>query len=143
MENKFIATLVGLIAASTLVVTSSLVGVLALTEGLVPDAGGRIPYYVLAAAVVFVALLVMLELELEDGARIITVSGVVALVSLVVISLSAEGILFGIDSPQILFSNVLPYLLAAGLISTGLIIWGVRHWREFVQQTRIGSGRRR
>lgn len=137
MENKLLGTLVGLIAGSTLVVTSSLVGVLALTEGLVRGLGGRIPYYVLAAAIVFITLLVILEMRLEDGSRIITTSGVISLLALVGIALSAEGLLFGINSPDQLFSNILPYFLAAGLISTGLIIWGVRHWREFVHQTRI------
>ena len=137
MDNRLIATLVGLIAASTLLVTSSLVGILALTEGLVGGLGARVPYYVLAAAVVFVVLLVVLEMRLEDGSRIITSSVVVSLVALVAISLSIEGILFGVQFPDRLFSNLLPYFLAAGLISTGLIIWALRHWREFVTQTRI------
>lgn len=137
MERKYVAALVGLIAASTLLVTSSLVGVLALTEGLVEGVGGRVPYYVLATAVVFVTLLVGLEMRLEDGSRIITTSVVVAAISLLVISLSIEGLFFGLESPGTLFSNLLPYFLAAGLISTGLIIWAVRHWREFVHQTRV------
>ena len=137
MDNRLIATLVGLITASTLLVTSSLVGVLALTEGLVGGLGGRVPYYVLSAAIVFVALLVVLEMRLEDGSRIITSSVVVSLVALIAISLSVEGLLFGATYTDRLFSNLLPYFLAAGLISTGLIIWALRHWREFVTQTRI------
>lgn len=138
VERNHLASLVGSIAVSTLLVTSSLVGVLALTEGLTPGIGGRVPFYVLAAAVVFVALLVFLELNLEDGMRIITTSVVVSVVALVVISLSVEGLLFGLSFPDILLSNLLPYFLAAGLISTGLIIWAIRHWREFVRQTRAG-----
>lgn len=128
----------GLIAVSTLLVTSSLVGVLALTEGLTTGIGGRVPYYVLATAIVFVGLIVSLENNLDDGARIITTSVVVSVVSLVVISLSVEGILFGLAFPDRLLSNLLPYFLSAGLISTGLIIWAIRHWREFVRQTRVG-----
>jgi hypothetical protein len=137
VDNKRLGMAVGLIAGSTLLVTSSLVGILAVTEGLVDGFGGRIPYYVLAAAMVFVGLLVALELELDDGARIITTSSVVATVALVVVSLSIEGLLFGVEFPDRLFSNLLPYFLAAGLISTGLIIWALRHWREFVSQTRV------
>jgi hypothetical protein len=137
VEQKYVGILVGLIAASTLLVTSSLVGVLALTEGLVDGIGGRVPYYVLATAIVFVVLVVVLEMNLDDGSRIITTSVVVASVSLVVISLSVEGVLFGVQFQDRLFSNLLPYFLAAGLISTGLIIWAVRHWREFVHQTRV------
>lgn len=128
---------VGLVAVSTLLVTSSLVGVLALTEGLVAGIGGRIPYYVLATAVVFVTLVVVLEMRLDDGSRIITTSVVVAAISLVVISLSVEGFIFSLEFPSRLFSNLLPYFLAAGLFSTALIIWAVRHWREFVRQTRV------
>lgn len=138
MEREYLAILVGSIVASTLFVTSSLVGVLAITEGLTPGLGGRVPYYVLATAVVFVVLLVSLEIRLEDGARIITSSVVVSAVALVVISLSVEGLLFGLEFPDRLFSNLLPYFLAAGLISTGLIIWAINHWREFVHQTRVG-----
>lgn len=137
MDNRYVTLLVGLIAGSTILVTSSLVGVLALTEGLVGGLGSRVPYYVLAAAVVFVGLLVFLEMRLEDGARIITTSVVVSVLALVVISLSVEGLLFGVEFPERLFSNLLPYFLAAGLISTGLIIWALRHWREFVHQTRV------
>lgn len=138
MERRYLALLVGLVAGSTLLVTSSLVGILAITEGLTTGLGGRVPYYVLATALVFVTLLVALELELEDGSRIITTSVVVSVVALLVISLSVEGFLFGLEFPDRLLSNLLPYFLAAGLISTGLIIWAVRHWREFVHQTRVG-----
>lgn len=137
MERKYVGILVGLIAASTLLVTSSLVGVLAVTEGLVDGIGTRVPYYVLATAVVFVALVVLLEMRLDDGSTIITTTVVVSAVMLVVISLSVEGLLFGLQFQEQLFSNLLPYFLAAGLISTGLIIWAVRHWREFVHQTRV------
>jgi hypothetical protein len=137
VEQKYLGLFVGLIVASTLVVTTSLIGVLALTEGLVADVGGRIPYYVLAAALVFVVLVVFLEYQLDDGSLIITTSSVVAAVSLVAVALSFEGILFAIENRNSLFSNLLPYFIAAGLISTGLIIWGVNHWREFVTQTRV------
>lgn len=137
MERKYLGLFVGLIAASTLVVTASLIGVLALTEGLAAGVGSRIPYYVLAAAVVFVVLVVFLEYRLDDGSIIITTSSVVAAVSLVAVALSFEGILFAVENQNSLFSNLLPYFIAAGLISTGLIIWGVNHWREFVTQTRV------
>jgi hypothetical protein len=137
VDRTQLSLAVGLIVVSTLLVTSSLVGVLAVTEGLVEGVGGRVPYYVLAAAAVFVGLIVALEMRLDDGSRIITTSVVVAAVSLVVISLSIEGLFFGMQFPSKLFSNLLPYFLAAGLISTGLIIWAVQHWREFVHQTRV------
>jgi hypothetical protein len=73
----------------------------------------------------------------EDGYYVIAASSVVAAVSLVAVALSFEGILFAIENQNSLFSNLLPYFIAAGLISTGLIIWGVNHWREFVSQTRV------
>jgi hypothetical protein len=76
-------------------------------------------------------------MRLDDGSTIITTTVVVSAVMLVVISLSVEGLLFGLQFQEQLFSNLLPYFLAAGLISTGLIIWAVRHWREFVHQTRV------
>ncbi|MFB6309594.1 MAG: hypothetical protein ABEH64_00290 [Salinirussus sp.] len=137
VERQYAGLFVVLIALSTLVITASLAGVLALTEGLVRGVGARIPYYVLAAAIVFVALVVFLEYQLDDGSVIITTSTVVAAVSLFAISLSFEGILFALENQSSLFANLLPYFLAAGLFSTGLIIWAVNHWREFVSQTRV------
>lgn len=137
MDRRQVGLAVGLVIVSTLLVTSSLIGVLAVTEGLVDGVGGRIPYYVLAAAAVFVGLVVVLETRYDEGSQILSTSVIVAATALVVISLSFEGFFFGLKYPSKLFSNLMPYFLAAGLISTGLIIWAVRHWREYVHQTRV------
>lgn len=125
---------VGLISVSTLLITSSIVGVLALTSGATDGIGARVPYYVLATALVFTGLLVALEQRLDDGSQIISTSGAVAIVSLFVVSLSIEGLLFAFHQPDQVLTHLLPYFVAAGLVSTGLIIWAVRHWREFTTQ---------
>jgi len=134
VDRKLVGTVVALISVSTLLITSSIVGVLALTSGEATGISGRIPYYVLLAALVFTGLLVTLEIKLEDGSEIISTSGAVAIVAFVVISLGIEGLYFTYDKPGRVLNNLLPYFLAAGLVSTGLIIWGVRHWREFTTQ---------
>ncbi|MHB9285869.1 hypothetical protein ACKVMT_02375 [Halobacteriales archaeon Cl-PHB] len=134
MDRKIIGLAVGLISVSTLLITSSIVGVLALTSGDTAGIAGRVPYYVLAGAVVFTGLLVSLEIKREDGAEIISTSGAVSVVFFVVFSLGVEGLYFAYDKPDRVLNNLLPYFVAAGLVSTGLIIWGVRHWREFTTQ---------
>lgn len=131
MERRVYGTAIGLIGVSTLVITSSLVGVISLGTDGVAGLADRVPFYVLGGALVFTGLLVALELRIEDGTKIITTSIAIAVCAFVVIGLSAEGFLFAIANPDRILSNIILYVFAAGLISTGLIFWAVRHWREF------------
>lgn len=137
MERQQIGLIVGLILGLTFVVTSSIVGILAITTGQTPGIGWRVPYYVLGAAGVFTGLVVYLELRLEEGSKIILTSGAIGVLSLFLISFGVEGLFFGYRSPGQLLSNILPYVVTAGLISTGLIIWSVRHWREFTTKHQV------
>lgn len=137
MERQQIGLIAGLIIGLTFVVTSSIVGVLAISTGQTGGIGWRVPYYILGAAAVFTGLVVYLEFNIDDGSKIILTSGAIGICSLFIISFGVEGIIFGVRNPDQLLSNILPYVIAAGLISTGLIIWGVRHWREFTTAHRV------
>jgi len=128
---------VGLIAASTFVIASSMMGVLAILTGSAPGFGERVPYYVLGAAGVFTAVVVLLEMRIDEGITIISTSLAVAAVALLAIGFGTEGLLFGFSEPDRMLSNLFVYLLAAGLISTGVIFWAVRHWREFASTHEI------
>lgn len=131
MDRRLAATAVGLIALSTFVIASSMLGAFAILTASAPGFGGRVPYYVLGGAAVFTAVVVLLEMRIDDGLTIITTGLAVAAVGLLAIGLGTEGLLFGYRTPTRMLSNLFVYLLAAGLISTGVIFWAVRHWREF------------
>ena len=137
MDRTLVATAVGLVAASTLLTASAMMGGLALFTGSAIGIGSRVPYYVLGGAAVFTALVVWLELRIDDGLTIISVSLAVGVVALLLIGLGVEGLYFGYRNPQRMLSNLFVYLLAAGLISTGVIFWAVRHWREFTRSHEI------
>ena len=139
------ARLGGVVLASTLVLTAAFVGVLALVNGGNDGVGGRLPIYVLAMAVAFVAFLFAAEQRLErrsrsvDGRRVIVTAGGFAVTVLLAVALSGEGVVYAVRNPdQVVASEVSLYFLAAGLIGTGLGYWGLRHWREFAERS-VGS----
>jgi hypothetical protein len=135
------------VLASTLVLTTAFVGVLAVVSGGNDGLGGRLPAYVLVMAVAFVGFVVLAEQRLGtgggvDGRRVIVTAGGVALTVLVTVALSGEGVVYAVRNPEgVVASEVFLYFLAAGLIGTGLGYWGLRHWREFAAGTLVPSGR--
>lgn len=130
-DREDLARIVTLVGGSTLVLTASLVGVLALING--APVGSRLPGYVLAMAVAFVVAVFLTEQHMNDSGRIIAKAGAIAFGMFVVVTLCSEGVIYVVEDPDgILASQLLLYFLAAGLIGTGLGYWGVRHWQEFV-----------
>lgn len=130
-EPGYAARAAVLVVACTLVLTASFVGVLALIDGS-PDFGSRLPVYVLAMAVAFVAAVFLAERRTASGRDILVTAAGVALAVFVLIALGGEGIVYAVRYPdRVIASDLLLYFVAAGLIGTGLGYWGVRHWREF------------
>lgn len=128
------AKMAGLAAASTIVITASFVGVLALFEGEFSSLDGRIPWYLVACSLVFLATIFLLEEHGSDGAEIIAVTAVVTALSFVLIVLSVEGVNYARTNPDDVFVDQLVlYFLAAGMFGTGIGYWGIRHWREFTR----------
>lgn len=126
-----------LVAAFTVVLTTNFVGAMGLLTGAVTGTTGRLQYYVLAAAVVFVAVILILEASGYDGRRVLTAAVTAAVLGFVFIALGAEGLVFAWNDPDaILTSQLLVYFVAAAVIGTGLGYWGLRHWREFARQAR-------
>ena len=121
------------VAVSTGVVTATFIGVVALVSGGVADLTARLPLYVLVMAVVFVAFVFLIDSRGSDGRTVIISSIGVALLGFLVVFLSGEGLLYLARNPgELLASQLIVYLLSAGLVCTGLAYWGLRHWREFV-----------
>jgi hypothetical protein len=141
-NRERIARLVGVVAVSTLVLTATFIGVVALLSGGNEEVGTRLPFYVLAMAVGFVGVVVLSEQrygERADGRSILATASGVALVVFVLVSLAGEGMVFASDNPsEVVLSELFLYFLAAGLIGTGLGYWGLRHWREFTRSTATG-----
>jgi hypothetical protein len=130
------------VAVSTLVLTATFIGVVALLSGGNARVGTRLPFYVLTMAVSFVSVVVLSEQRYggrTDGRSILATAGGVALVVFVLVALAGEGLVFASDNPgEVVLSELFLYFLAAGLIGTGLGYWGLRHWREFVRSSATG-----
>jgi len=121
-----------LVAVSTAVVTAAFVGVVALVTGHASHVTVRLPFYVLVMAVVFVAFVFLIDSRGSDGQTVIVSSIGVALLGFLIVLLSGEGVVFLVTNPdQVLASQLIVYLVSAGLVCTGLAYWGLRHWREF------------
>lgn len=122
----------GVVAAGcTLLLTASFVGVLALVEG-ATDVRGRLPAYVLALAVAFSVTVFLAEQRHGDGRAIIATAAGVGLVAFFGSMLAVEGLVYAVANPYDVFdTSRLPYLLAAGLLGTGVGYWALNHWREF------------
>jgi hypothetical protein len=122
------------VAASTVVLTASFMGLLALVRGTITDPGSRLPLYVLLAAVVFVVVLFTLEDPVEPGIPVLTTTVGIALAAFTLISLGGEGLVYVVSQPgSLLASQLVFYFVAAALICTAVGYWGVHHWREFVE----------
>lgn len=121
------------IGASTIVVTLSFIGILALVSEGPGGLGERIPFYLILMGLAFVSTILILEYYQTDGQIIIITASVIGFLTLIAATLSVEGVLYAVAYPEdVLVSQLVYYFVAAGLISTGLGFWAVNHWREFV-----------
>lgn len=125
-----------LVAAFTLILTTNFVGLMGLLTERPAATSGRIPYYVLAGAVLFVGAILLLETAGYDGRTVLTAAVTAATLGFVLVGLGAEGVIFAWHNPEaIIASQLLVYFLAAAVIATGVGYWALRHWREFARQS--------
>lgn len=126
-----------LVVACTAVLTLSFVGLVSLATGDAGNVGGRVPYYVLGTALSFVGTILVVDGPSRDGRAVLIVAGSVAGATFVLLSLGAEGLRYAIQNPEtVLVSRSGLYLVAAGLIGTGVGYWALRHWRELARTVR-------
>lgn len=124
---------VALVASSTLAVTVAFIGLLSLLTGGLSGLSARFPIYVLASTIAFTALILTLERYLVEGEQILLTAFILALTIGILFALDIEGILYATANPgELVASQLILYLVAAGCLCTGLVYWGVHHWREFV-----------
>lgn len=120
------------ILASTMVLTSAFLGALSLLTRSVPGFSSRFPYYVLIMALGFVTALFLLERPRIDGSQVLMATIGLTVTVFITVTLAGEGLAFALEYPSAVFqSEFILYLLAAGLIGSGLAYWTVKHWREF------------
>jgi hypothetical protein len=121
------------VGVSTLVLTATFLGLVALVSGQLVGVEARLPGYVLAMAVAFIGGLLAVEAKTGDGRQGIATAGGLAVSILVLVTLAGEGVAFALRQPQrLVVSQVLSYVVAAGVLATGLTYWTLLHWREFV-----------
>jgi len=122
--------LAGVVVCSTVVLTAAFFGIVALVTG-VTGLTGRLPYYVLGGAAAFVASVVRFDHHSQAGVPVLYTASGIALVAFTGLGLATEGIRLAITRPEVVVaSQLFVYVVAAGLIATGLGFWAVRHWRE-------------
>lgn len=132
VDRRYLATYVGLVAVATLSVTAAIMGIRALFEGHAFEVAARLPYYVFITALVFTALVFLLERELDDGWKIISTAIAISAITFTVALLGVEGALYAVDNQDEVWSNITFYFVSAGLLCTAVTYWAVHHWREFV-----------
>jgi FlaA1/EpsC-like NDP-sugar epimerase len=126
-----------LIVSCTLLLTASFIGSIAAVSGDIYGFEARVPWYLVTAAGVFVATIVLLEINEAIGRTIIVTAIFTGVVSFFLISLAVEGVIFTLNNPATVFvSQLILYFFAAALIATGIGYWGLRHWREFTANQR-------
>lgn len=123
---------IALIITSTVILTLTFIGVLALSRGIITGFQGRIPWYLVVTGIIFVTSIFLLENRESRGREILFSSIIVSLLSFGLLVLSVEGVIYAIRFPERVFiSQLVLYFLAAGLIGTGFGFWTMNHWREF------------
>jgi hypothetical protein len=116
------------IVVSTAVFTLGFFGVLALVTGQTPRLELRVPVYVFGGAVTFVGAIVGLDQLRRDGVGILTTAAGLSVVGFGILLLGGEGALYVTrNTGELVESRLFLYLIAAGLVSTGLAYWGVRY----------------
>lgn len=131
-ERYFVRTGV-LAGVSTVVITASFIGILAIMENQLSGIGTRTPWYLVFGALVFTATVVFLERNDVIGRVIIGTAIALAVVSFTLSMLTVEGVIYTLRNPEEVFvSQLVLYFLAAGLVGTGFGYWAIKHWREFI-----------
>lgn len=137
MNTGTVARAIVPIAGSTILLTASFLGILALLTNRASGFSGRFPYYVLLMAIGFVAALFLLERPTLEGTQILVATLGLTVTIFVIVTLAGEGLFYAMEYPdEVLVSNLIVYLVAAALIGSGLAFWSIRHWREYATYVR-------
>ena len=128
LERRTLARAGPLIGVCTVALTAAFVGVIGLASGATGGVVGRLPLYVLASAVLFVATLLAAEDSRNGGVTTLTRAATVGVGGFLLLGLGAEGIVYAVTHPDaVVASHLFVYLLSAVIIASGLGYWAVRN----------------
>ena len=134
--QAFLVRSVPVIVACTVALTFSFFGIVALATSATSGIAERLPFYAFGMAAIFVATIVFLDQKGFDGRAIIVAAFGSGVLSLVLLSLGGEGVVYVIENRQtVAQSNQFMYLVAAGLMTTGVSYWVLRHWQDLVDSS--------
>ena len=122
------------VAGSTLLLTWAFVGIAVLVEGrIVSGLSSRVPFYGLVFAIAFILALWKLDDRDRDGLTILIATIGLGVGAALLVGFATEGVFFTREHPGSVFiPELIVGFTTAAIMCTGLGIWGVRHWREFV-----------
>lgn len=130
--DRFLVRVGVLIVIATVFLTASFVGIVGFISGDITGFGGRVPWYIIAAAVTFVAAVVLLEEQGAAGRPIMITAAFFTALIFVVALLGTEGLIHILTNPELIVaSDVILYFLSAALFAVGVGYWAFNHWREF------------
>lgn len=119
------------VLVSTLALTTSFLGIVGLFTGDVVGWNLRLPFYVLVMALTFVGAIVAFEEEFREARVILQFAVAVGAVAFLLVTLGGEGVAYLLQNPQqVVSSQLLFYIVAAGLIAAGMGYWALNHWSE-------------
>ncbi len=119
------------VAVSTVALTAAFLGIVGLLTGSVTGITERLPFYVLVTALAFVGAIVLLEESRNEALQVLVIAGVGGLFTFLLVTFGGEGVTFLLQNrEEVVASQLLFYILAAGLIGTGLGYWALNHWPE-------------
>ncbi len=119
------------VALSTVALTAGFLGVVGLLTGSVTGVTDRLPFYVLLTALAFVGAIILLEESRNEALQVLIIAGVGGIFTFLLVTFGGEGVMFLLQNrEEVVASQLLFYILAAGLIGTGLGYWALNHWPE-------------
>lgn len=123
-----------LVVFFSVLLTAALYGFVAVFVNGVEALTGRIPYYVVVGAIVFVVSMFVLEDPAESGLPIITTTTGLGVAGFLLVGFASEGVRYAVMYPsELLASSLVLYFLAAALVCTATGYWSLHHWREFAE----------
>lgn len=135
-KRSFLVQATLLVLGCTLTLTFSFFGVFAILSGEMTGIGNRLPFYVLGMAVVFVAIVVYMEEQKAHGRTIIASASSFGVTAFLVFTLGTEGLIYSAENPgSVMTSKQFLYVVAAGMITTGIGYWMLKHWDEVVHNS--------
>ena len=129
--NERVLRVGGVVVGSTLALTMSFFGLIALVTGAAEGALSRLPIYVFALAASFVGALVALEDLSVDAETVLGAAAGASFTNFLLVALASEGTIYALRSPQeVVSSQLFVYVLSAGMMATGLGFWLANHYGE-------------